>query len=83
MTIKSEYYTLILTSTYNLSGLLILQGSFNKEGEFFKKQNNFFPHKCKLCIFLKLVFSKNYFNLIKIFVLRLFKIAVNQTVLQP
>ena len=28
---------------------------------------------------LKLVYNKNYFNLAKIFVLRLFKIAANQT----
>ena len=46
---------------------------------FWKHQNNFFfwifPYKCKVCI----VCSENYFNLTKIFVLRLFKMAAKQT----
>ena len=35
----------------------------------------FFFHKCKFCIFFELVGGKSYFNLGKIFVLRLFKIC--------
>ena len=44
-----------------------------------KKRNKSFYHKCKPCIVWKLVHSKNYFNLMKIFVLRLFKMMQNQT----
>ena len=37
----------------------------------------------KLCNCLELVYTKNYSNLRKIFVLRLFKMTANQTVLEP
>ena len=45
---------------------------------FFKKENNFFFINVSLHC-LELVYNKNYFNLKITFVLRLFKIAKNQT----
>ena len=54
--------------------------SFNKQGESFwkkKKQQNIFFLKTLLHC-LELVYGKNYSNLIKIFVLRLFKMVANQ-----
>ena len=60
----------------------IVGGSFNKKkGNILKKKIFFFTilfHKCKYR--LELVYSKNYFSLEKIFLLRLFKLEVNQLV---
>ena len=57
--------------------------SFNKEGFVFLffKANFFFFHKCKFYIVWNWFIAK-YFNLTKIFYLRLFKIVINQTVLK-
>ena len=39
-------------------------------------------HKCKILHCLELVYSKNYFNLPEIFLLRLFKMVTNQKIEQ-
>ena len=52
---------------------------FNKKGEFSKKSKIIFFSEFFSIDYLELVYSKNYFGLTKIFVLRLFKMARNQT----
>ena len=51
------------------------------KGNFLKKDTNIkkiFFHECKLDYF-EGIYTKNYFNLTKIFLLKLFKMAANQT----
>ena len=52
--------------------------SMNKRN-FQEKAKYFFFHKCKLYIIWNWFIVKNYFNLTKLFLLRLFKMVANQT----
>ena len=65
---------------YKLLFLLIYEGHSTDKGNFVEKGEIIFLFRIFLPLnCLELVLSKNYFNLAKTFVLRLFKITVNQT----
>ena len=62
----TKYYTYIF-----------IPASFNKLGDFFKSKIIIFQNSFLHC--LELVYRKNYFDLAKMFLLRLFKMADNQS----